>query len=328
MKKKSLAECLREREDWCMDGDQKSYHLLRKIREGSKRDIYVAEDDKERRVVLTVLNAEKVLEILRFGARREGVPDKEIDDWAMRGLQKYEMTFAESAAKAIGLKHEHVCEVYKVERGIDIREIVVVSEYMPGVDFSYASKCFKTIQKISLFVQVLKGMEFIHGAGFLHLNIKPKGIWIDLETKPPRLKLLDFGFAIPKVGYTGEYGGTPVYMAPETVCGGVVDQRADIYSCGVAFYECLAGYPPTEHRREAGADRKRLVNLVKNEGVFSPPSHYNNDIPQALDNIIMNLLDKDANKRPRDALDVQNMFYNEWPEESREMPLEKTSTLV
>ena len=61
-------------------------------------------------------------------------------------------------------------------------------------------------------------------------------------------KLSDFGIAkaleATSETMTGAIIGTPLYMSPEQVQGQPVDQRADIYSLGIMFYEMLAGRPP------------------------------------------------------------------------------------
>ena len=65
------------------------------------------------------------------------------------------------------------------------------------------------------------------------------------------IKILDFGFAqpTPKEGSTetlscATSGGTPGYIAPEVLLGGVPDERSDIFSLGVVLYEALAGHHP------------------------------------------------------------------------------------
>ena len=79
------------------------------------------------------------------------------------------------------------------------------------------------------------GLEYIHGQGYVHGNLKPSNIYLDEQHQP---LLTDFGF--PQ-----QLGAPPTpYMSPEQVRGGAVDRRADVYALGVLLYEVLVGEVP------------------------------------------------------------------------------------
>jgi serine/threonine-protein kinase len=90
-------------------------------------------------------------------------------------------------------------------------------------------------------------MAVAHQVGIIHRDLKPANLLINDEGL---LKIVDFGVAAAAGGgdtnltKTGYVIGSPKYMAPEQILGKKVDQRADIYSLGVIFYEMLTGTPP------------------------------------------------------------------------------------
>ena len=116
----------------------------------------------------------------------------------------------------------------------------------------------------SLFLGLLAGLDAAHGAGIVHRDLKPANLF--LGPRPKRLGLestnhrdrhrcvlLDFGIA--KIAgaacdaSTGAYVlGTPRYLAPEQVLGGVVDARTDVYAAGLVLYEMLTGTSPFTSR--------------------------------------------------------------------------------
>jgi hypothetical protein len=93
--------------------------------------------------------------------------------------------------------------------------------------------------------QLAEALEFVHRHGIVHRDLKPANVMI---TTAGSAKLTDFGIAGFAMGTEGEtrtieHGlvGTPAFMAPEQLAGGVVDDRADIYALGCVAYELLTG---------------------------------------------------------------------------------------
>ncbi|HSS01558.1 MAG TPA: serine/threonine-protein kinase, partial [Kofleriaceae bacterium] len=100
--------------------------------------------------------------------------------------------------------------------------------------------------------QVLSGLAHAHELGIIHRDIKPANIVLSQKTGlGDHVKILDFGLArLAESGKTsqnltsGIVVGTPAYMAPEQIRGDKLDQRADLYACGVLLYELLTGEKP------------------------------------------------------------------------------------
>ena len=92
-------------------------------------------------------------------------------------------------------------------------------------------------------------LDFAHGAGVVHRDVKPDNILLEFTTG--RSLLMDFGIAKAlqesdaDLTQSGVVIGTPHYLSPEQAAGEPnIDGRADVYSLGVVVYETLAGRPP------------------------------------------------------------------------------------
>jgi serine/threonine protein kinase len=102
-------------------------------------------------------------------------------------------------------------------------------------------------QAIELFKHALSAFDYAHKKGVVHRDIKPSNLMV---TSNNSIKVLDFGIAklVGNANYkltkTGVHTGTVYYMSPEQVKGQEVDQRSDIYSLGITFYQMLTGYNP------------------------------------------------------------------------------------
>jgi hypothetical protein len=95
-----------------------------------------------------------------------------------------------------------------------------------------------------------EALSAVHAAGVIHRDLKPSNLFLVREDdESETVKILDFGIARVeweemRITNLGAPMGTPGYMAPEQEAGGEADARADLYSLGATFYECLVGEPP------------------------------------------------------------------------------------
>ena len=108
-------------------------------------------------------------------------------------------------------------------------------------------------QFFDLAIQCSSALVAAHEKGILHGDIKPENIMLDASGQ---VKLLDFGVArrlpgedpagetLTTVWVPGQVSGTPTYMAPEVLKGGMPDARADVFALGIVFYEMLSGRHP------------------------------------------------------------------------------------
>ena len=99
--------------------------------------------------------------------------------------------------------------------------------------------------------RVAEALAVAHQHGVIHRDIKPANIFLP-NRDTSRIKLLDFGIArrlfdapSQRLTQAGSALGTPMYMSPEQAQGSLdIDGRADVFSLGCVFFECLTGKPP------------------------------------------------------------------------------------
>ena len=143
---------------------------------------------------------------------------------------------------------------------------------------------------------VCKGLEFAHAKGIIHRDIKPGNVWLSADGTA---KVGDFGLAVAveltRLTRSGMMVGTVSYMPPEQAMGGKVTTKADLYSLGAMLYEMVTGRPPF-----VGDDSVSIIGQHINTPPVSPAWH-RADLPPALDTLIMQLLEKDPQKRPESA---------------------------
>lgn len=128
----------------------------------------------------------------------------------------------------------------------------VVMEYVDGANLHQLihDAGLEPRQALDLVVQICEALEYAHSQGVIHRDIKPANV---LVSRSGQAKLADFGLAKftqnpggagPALTRTDQVLGTPDYMAPEQRAGQAADERTDIYSLGVLFYEMLTGERP------------------------------------------------------------------------------------
>ncbi len=142
--------------------------------------------------------------------------------------------------------------------------------------------------------QLVAAVASLHRAGLLHRDIKPSNIMVTAEE---RLVLLDFGLAAELGGddaylsIDANLVGTVAYMSPEQASVQRVTQASDCYSVGVVLYEALTGRVPF-----AGSALDIL--LAKREQDPPPPSVLVAEVPEDLNQLCVDLLQRNAEDRP------------------------------
>jgi serine/threonine-protein kinase len=150
--------------------------------------------------------------------------------------------------------------------------------------------------------QLCRALEVAHDEGVIHRDIKPQNMVVEGDGV---LKVMDFGIARlatrpAESGHTraGMVVGTPEYMAPEQLLGDELDARADLYAAGVVLYECLVGGVPI-----TASNPMTLIAKVLEEEP-PPPNAIQPDIPVLLSQLVMWVLAKDREQRPRTAAEL------------------------
>jgi predicted Ser/Thr protein kinase len=159
--------------------------------------------------------------------------------------------FSREAKALARLHHSNIVSVYDFGRAGPYYYFLM--EYVDGVDLHtlIQRKELKPEEALRIVVEICHALQFAHDEGIIHRDIKPANIILD---KKGRVKMADFGLAklagtdgqrLPALTLATGMMGTPQYMAPEQIeRPSEVDQRADLYSLGVIFYEMLTGELP------------------------------------------------------------------------------------
>jgi len=228
--------------------------------------------------------------------------------------------FRREAEVAATLNHPGITTVFDIDehRYGDERWLFLVMELMVGRDLRHlltANPKGVPIEQVrELAVQVADALAAAHRRGVVHRDIKPANLFLLEEG---RVKICDFGIArladATKITTTGSSAGTPLYMAPEQIHGGQVDQRTDLYAFGCVLYELLTGSTWVDTDSNLGAILYQHLNEPP-----APPRSLRAEIPDDLDALVLDLLAKQPDDRPQDAASVAERLRPDEPHQARE----------
>lgn len=200
------------------------YKFLRRLSEGATSSVYLAESEPPGELV--------VLKILRQ------VPDVPEGKSAFeRFIQEYEVISK--------IDHPNIVKIFDL--GVADDQAYIAMEYFPAGDLkARIVKGITPFDALNYLRQMANALHAIHSVGVLHRDLKPQNVML---RRDDTLALIDFGLAKQlrldtDLTDTGQIFGTPYYMSPEQGHGETLDERADIYSLGVIFYEMLTGEKP------------------------------------------------------------------------------------
>ena len=182
--------------------------------------------------------------------------------------------------------------------------VAIILEYVEGENLANRLKRAAMPPKEAgkLALELARTMAFVHQRRLWHRDIKPANILIDLKEN---IKVADFGLVKEEQGIsgvtgTGDFFGTPSYMAPEQIPGSnkVVDGRTDVYAIGATLYEMLSGRPPF-----VGVSPLATLEQVQVRDPV-PLSVLNPAIPRDLETICLRCLEKEPARRFHSAQDL------------------------
>lgn len=170
----------------------------------------------------------------------------------VQGAKRLER-FQRELAIIAGLSHPNIVRVF--DSGIDERLGIhfIAMELIEGLSLDKVLRRHVVRPDLALEIvyQMCAALTEPHAVGIIHRDIKPENTIVTVMSDATiQIKILDFGIARAhttggeRLTTTGVVMGTPRYMAPESVQGGNVDARTDLYSVGVLLFEMLSGRTP------------------------------------------------------------------------------------
>ncbi|MCK9462733.1 MAG: protein kinase [Proteobacteria bacterium] len=171
--------------------------------------------------------------------------------------------FIEEARLGVSMVHGNIVPVF--DFGYVDGHYYLAMEWVDGLDLATLCGRARIVGidwppelAMHVVVEVLEGLAYAHQKRddqgrpleLVHRDVSPSNILVSLDGQ---VKLLDFGIARSEAREwktsTGVVKGKPGYMSPEQACGGEVDARADVWSCGAVLYELLSGVRLRDGRR-------------------------------------------------------------------------------
>jgi hypothetical protein len=260
------------------------YQLLSSLGAGGMGEVYLARDTRlDRLVAIKLLRAERTADATR--------------------LRRFEQE-----SKAISaLNHPNIVTIFEMGEASGARFIVL--EYVNGQTIRALIGGRQGLEAIApIGRQAARALAVAHGAGIVHRDIKPENIMV---REDGYVKVLDFGLARLSATdasadsmantvmhtHAGTLIGTVAYMSPEQVQAAPVSGASDVFSLGVIFYEMATGRKPFA----GGSEVTTMYQIVHGSPISA--STLNSDVPPALANLILSMLQKQPHLRPS-ALDV------------------------
>ena len=206
------------------------------------------------------------------------------------------------ATLASALNHPNIVTIY--ETGVVGGDRYIAMELIEGSTLrQLAAQGLPLPRIIGIARQVAEALAVAHAAQIIHRDIKPDNVMVRPDGYA---KLLDFGLARARPDQYGsgsteggksstEAGlilGTIGYMAPEQARGETVTAEADVFSLGVVLYELVTGRHPFMAASQLGTLNALLWETPE------PPSLLNPELPRAVDQLILESLQKDQRLRP------------------------------
>jgi predicted Ser/Thr protein kinase len=220
--------------------------------------------------------------------------------------------FRVEARTTSALNHPNICTVYDIGEHED--QPFIVMEWMKGQTLHdrISGGMLKVQQIVDYAIEIADALDAAHTQGIVHRDIKPANIFL---TERGHVKVMDFGLAkllgdqdTVQLNTTSKFAaltqpgmtlGTAFYMSPEQAAGDTFDGRSDLFSLGIVLYECATGRRPF-----VGNSARAVLSAILHTTPMAP-GILNPDLPQRLQEVISNCLEKDPDLRYQNAASLR-----------------------
>lgn len=226
------------------------------------------------------------------------------------------------------LTHPHIARIYET---LKEPEPILILETLTGETLSYiidtSRRRLPLADVVHLGLHLCSAVHYLHGHGVLHLDLKPSNIVSERQLA----KILDFSIARAP-GKSKRGAGTPQYMAPEQVRGGLVSPATDMWGIGATLYEAATAVKPfnateketssdvatgsgTYTDSESDASFETDTDFDSYEQVLrrAEPVRVYRRVPAAFANILDSCLEPEQEKRP--TIEDLTRVFNELAQE-------------
>jgi eukaryotic-like serine/threonine-protein kinase len=253
------------------------YQILQLLGEGGMGSVYKARD---REVARTV-----ALKVIR--------PDL-AGNAAIIGRFKQELVLSHQVT------HKNVVRIYDLGEAGGVKFMTM--EYIEGEDLRkliQEKTKFPPEEAVEIMRQVCRALEAAHAVGVIHRDLKPQNVMRDHQG---RVVVMDFGLArsleSDGMTQTGALVGTVEYMSPEQGLGRQLDERSDLFTVGLIFYELLTGKMPYK------SDSALASLLKRTQERAAPVSEHDASIPRPLSDIVAKCLEPKIQNRYRSVAEI------------------------
>ncbi len=218
--------------------------------------------------------------------------------------------FMNEAIGTARLNHPNIVDIF--DMGMDSGNVpFFIMEFLEGESLHQRLKRpprrLTVHHSADLMIQVLDGLEEAHSRGITHRDLKPSNIFLARGPEGGEtVKILDFGIARfrelesegrDKLTLTGTVLGTPEYMSIEQARAEreEIDERSDLYACGVILYRCLTGISPMKGKGQFETVRNIYRRAAK------PPSEAAEGIPPGIDEVVLKAMARRKEGRFQDC---------------------------
>ena len=225
------------------------------------------------------------------------------------------------------LRHPNVAAIHGQEtiELLGVTTTYLVMQYVRGTTLRhFTARSGQPVEDLTrrIGADAAKGLSALHRRGLVHRDVKPENL---ILTPDSELKIVDLGLARPfgvRGGGSGSSGsqgrssgfglaGSIAYTAPEILRGDPAGPKSDLYALGVVLYEVTTGVHPFAFATSPDAMFDAHLNRAP-----SPPSHHRARVSPFLEQVLLDLLQKDPERRIRDAAELARLLeqgeHSDW----------------